>query len=106
MFWNLANVASMKYAFTSCTGLTKLDMTGLDPSGLTDLAYAFSGCTGLAEIDVDSTWALPVGASEAQTFYNCTSLVGGAGTVYDASHTGYDYMRIDAVWTPECLTVA
>ena len=104
MFWNLENVASMKYAFASCTGLTELDMTGLDPSGLTDVAYAFSGCANMRTITVDSSWVLPAGVSGAQTFYGCTSLVGGNGTAYDASKTGWQYMRVDAQGAPGYLT--
>ena len=104
MFWNLENVASMKYTFTSCTGLTELDMTGLDPAGLTDLGSAFSGCANLRKIVVDASWALPTGVTGVQTFYGCTSLVGGNGTTYDASRTGCQYMRVDAQGAPGYLT--
>ena len=35
---------------------------------------------------------------------NCTSLVGGSGTAYDASHTDHEYARIDKAGQPGYLT--
>ena len=69
---NLSNVTSMRYAMNGCTGVTSLDMTGLDPSTLTDLFYAFAGCSALTTIYVGSTWTLPAGASGMGTFYKLT----------------------------------
>ena len=104
---NLANVHEMQYAFSSCTGITSLDFRGFDPSSLTSLYLAFGSCSNLVTIYADSTWALPSsGLSGSQTFYNCNSSVGGNGTAYSSSKTGYTYMRIDATGTPGCLTAA
>ena len=103
---NLSNVSSMRYALNGCTGITSLDLTGLDPSTLTDLFYAFAGCSALTTIYVDSTWALPAGASGMGTFYNCRNIVGGNGTVYSASAYGYARMVIDTAGTPGYLTAA
>ena len=104
---NLANVGDMEYAFSSCTSLVTLDFRGFDPSSLTDLFYTFAGCTALTTIYADSTWALPAsGISGSQCFYRCTSLVGGAGTAWSSSNTGYAYMRIDTASTPGYLTAA
>lgn len=92
---NLANVSSMRYTFSSCA-VTVLDFRGFDPSTLTDLFYCFSGCSSLTTIYADSTWALPSsGISGMQCFYNCRSLVGGNGTAWSSSNTGYTYMRTD-----------
>ena len=104
MFWNLANVATMRYTFASCTGLVDLDMCGLDSSNLTNIASAFSGCTNLRTITVDSSWVLPSGVSGANTFYNCTSLVGGNGTAYSSSKIAGTYMRIDTAGASGYLT--
>ena len=38
------------------------------------------------------------------TVYQCTSLVGGAGTTYASSRAGYQYMRIDGVGGASYLT--
>ena len=104
---NLANVHEMQYAFNSCTGLTSLDFRGFDPSSLTNLYLAFGGCSNLTTIYADATWALPSsGVSGSQTFYNCTSIVGGNGTAYASSRTGYTYFRIDRSGQAGYLTSA
>ena len=103
---NLLGVRSLRYAFSSCA-VTTLDFRGFDPSTLTDLFYCFSGCSSLVTIYADSTWALPSsGISGSQCFYSCNSLVGGAGTAWSSSNTGYQYMRIDAAGSPGYLTMA
>lgn len=104
---NLSGVRSMRFMFASAAVAT-LDFCGFDPSALTDLYYAFSGCKKLATIYADSTWALPSsGISGSQCFYNCsTSLVGGAGTVWASSNTGYQYMRINEAGQAGYLTAA
>ena len=104
---NLTGVHEMRFAFTSCTGLTSLDFRGFDPSHLTDLYYCFGGCNNLVTIYADSTWALPSsGVSGASCFYNCGKLVGGNGTTWSSSKTGYTYMRIDAANSAGYLTAA
>jgi len=102
---NLSCVRSMRFMFASCA-VTTLDFRGFDPSALTDLYYCFSGCSHLAAIYADSTWALPSsGISGSQCFYGCsTSLVGGNGTVWSSSNTGYAYMRIDRTGQAGYLT--
>lgn len=104
---NLASVNEMRFTFSSCSGLTSLDFRGFDPSHLTDLYYTFGGCSNLVTIYADSTWALPSsGISGSQTFYNCKKLVGGNGTAWSSSNTGYTYMRIDAVGQAGYLTAS
>jgi len=44
---NLHGVREMRHTFNSCTGLTEIDLSGLDPSSLEDLAYTFGGCGSL-----------------------------------------------------------
>ena len=102
---NLHGVREMQHTFNSCTGLTEIDLSGLDPSSLEDLAYTFGGCASLVTIWADADWALPTsGVSGFQTFYQCSSLVGGAGTTYASSRAGYQYMRIDGVGGAGYLT--
>lgn len=103
---NLNGVREMQHTFNSCEGLTEIDLSGLDPSSLERLAYTFGGCGSLVTIWADADWALPAsGVSGFQTFYQCTSLVGGAGTTYASSRAGYQYMRIDGVGGAGYLTV-
>ena len=101
---NLSGVRQMRYTFSSCA-VTTLDFRGFDPSTLTDLFYCFSGCSSLTTIYADSTWAPPSsGISGSQCFYSCNSLVGGNGTVWSSSNTGYTYMRIDRAGQAGYLT--
>lgn len=104
---NLRGVRSMRYTFSSCA-FTTINFRGFDPSHLTDLFYTFSGCSRLTTICANSTWALPSsGISGSQCFYSCsTSLVGGNGTVWASSKTGYTYFRIDAASAPGHITAA
>ncbi|OUO33375.1 hypothetical protein [Olsenella sp. An293] len=102
---NLRGVREMQHTFNSCEGLTEIDLSGLDPSSLEDLAYTFGGCGSLVTIWADADWALPSsGISGFQTFYQCASLVGGAGTTYASSRAGYQYMRIDGAGGAGYLT--
>ena len=102
---NLRGVREMQHTFNSCEGLTEIDLSGLDPSSLEDLAYTFGGCGSLVTIWADADWELPAsGVSGFQTFYQCASLVGGAGTTYASSRAGYQYMRIDGVGGAGYLT--
>ena len=102
---NLRGVREMQHTFNSCEGLTEVDLAGLDPSSLEDLSYTFGGCGALVTIWADADWALPSsGVSGFQTFYQCTSLVGGAGTTFASSRAGYQYMRIDGVGGAGYLT--
>ena len=95
----------MKHALNSCGGLAEIDLSGLDPSSLEDLTYTFGGCGSLVTIWADADWALPAsGVSGFQTFCQCASLVGGAGTTYASSRVGYQYIRIDGVGGAGYLT--
>ena len=52
-------------------------------------------------------WALPSsGVSGMQCFYNCKALVGGNGTAWSSSNTGYTYMRVDRAGQAGYLTAA
>lgn len=67
---NLCGVREMRHTFNSCTGLAEIDLSGLDPSSLEDLAYTFGECGSLVTIWADADWALPAsGVSGFQTFY-------------------------------------
>ena len=105
--WRIAQFYNGLTPHSSCS-FPMIDFRGFDPSHLTDLFYTFSGCSHLTTIYADSTWALPSsGISGSQCFYSCsTSLVGGNGTVWASSKTGYTYFRIDAASTPGYITAA
>lgn len=102
---NLDGVREIRHTFISCDGLTEIDLSGLGPPSLEDLAYTFGGCGSLVTIWADADWVLPAsGVSGFQTFHRCSSLVGGAGTTCASSRAGYQYMRIDGVGSAGHLT--
>lgn len=101
--WSNARILSMRYAFTACTALVGFTLAGLDCSNITDLFYTFSGCTALTTIYVDKNFASP-GLSSSGTFYNCKSLVGGAGTAFSSNAINATYFRVDSASTPGYLT--
>lgn len=121
--FNTGNVTKMSYMFCGCTGLTSLDLSNfntskvddmysmfMDSSNLTELdlssfntskvnciALMFGGCKALKTIYVSDKWST---ASVEEglgnfVFTECTKLVGGKGTKFDANHTGSEYARID-----------
>ena len=66
------------------------------------LPYALVGQT--VELTRDGLYD---GDTRLQCFCSCsTSLVGGNGTVWASSKTGYTYFRIDAASTPEYINAA
>lgn len=103
---NVRGLVSARYLFNGCTGVTTLDLRGLDPSALKDYFYMFAGCSSLVTIYVDSTWALASGASGMGTFYNCRAIVGGNGTTYSASAYGYARAVIDRAGQVGYLTAS
>ena len=87
--WDTSRVRNMSYMFYGCSSLTALDVSGFKISNV-NMMHMFSGCSSLKTI-----YAFERFTGEGVMFSGCTSLVGGAGTKYDSSHTGADYARID-----------
>ena len=101
--FNTANVMSMQSMFHGCSGLTSLDLSHFIISKVIyDIAnnnygigLMFSGCSKLTAIYVGDGWTTVNLTKSSDVFKECTSLVGGAGTVYDPDHTDYTYAHID-----------
>ena len=89
------NVTNMYGMFADCSGLTSLDVTGFKTDKVTDMSSMFYGCSGLKTIYAGDGWSTEKVTSDGYMFYGCTSLMGGAGTHYDNSHTDHAYARID-----------
>ena len=81
--------------FRNCSSLTTLDLTSFNTSNVKEMPAMFSGCTNLKTIYVGSEWSTAAVTNGESMFNNCTSLVGGAGTVYDENHIDYTYAHID-----------
>ena len=93
--FNTSKVVNMNGIFSNCAAITALDLSSFDTSSVTDMSAMFSGCTGLRTISVGSGWTTAKVTNSSMMFQDCTSLVGGAGTTYDASHTDVAYAHID-----------
>ena len=87
----------MSDMFYGCQNLTSVDLSGfeLNSSKHVNVRSMFEKCTQLKTIYVNSKWAMKDDWYGDSMFKNCTSLVGGAGTTFDSSHTGLEYAHID-----------
>ena len=108
--FNTSKVTNMAGMFYGCTNLIVLDLSGWDTSKVTHTGFynggigMFAGCTNLKTIYVSDLWSNESVTMPAYMFNNCTSLVGGNGTVYDANYIDDEYAYIDAPGTPGYFT--
>ena len=93
--FNTSKATYMGDMFSGCTRLTSLDLSSFNTSKVTNMGYMFQDCSNLQTVYVDSSWSTAAVASSYNMFSNCTSLVGGQGTTYDANHVDAAYAHID-----------
>lgn len=116
--FNTSNVTNMTAMFHA-TNATEIKLGNLDTSNVTTMNNMF-GVTNVSELDLNSfntskvtnmedmfinssVETIYVGpnfivsnvVSSYSMFGGCGNLVGGAGTILDANHTGKEYARID-----------
>ena len=89
------NVTTFEIMFQDCYGLTTLDLSNFNTAKAENMVRMFDRCTGLKTIYVGEGWSTTSITQGAGMFTNCNSLVGGAGTTFDANHTDYTYAHID-----------
>ena len=92
--FSTANVTTMRYMF-GASGLTSIDISNFNTANVTDVNSMFIECSNLTTIYAGSQWSTAAVMDGNRMFQSCTSLVGGAGTPYDANHTDYTYAHID-----------
>ena len=94
---NTSEVTRMDAMFSRCYKLTSLDLSSFNTSNVMDLTEMFKGSAALRTIYVGDGWQLSdmALAFSKNLFNDCTSLVGGQGTAYDANHVDADYAHID-----------
>ncbi len=102
--FNTSNVSSVSGMFAGCSGLTSLDVSNFNTSNVTSMHQMFSSCSSLTTIYVGDGWSTSNVSEGGWMFDGCTSLVGGAGTTYDSSHTDAEYARVDMASSPGYLT--
>ena len=93
--FNTSKVTDMYGMFRYCTRLTSLDLGSFNTSKVTNMYNMFYRCSNLRTIYVGSGWSTAAVTSSSDMFFNCTSLVGGQGTTYDANHVDKAYAHID-----------
>ena len=89
------NVTDMWGMFYNCSSLTNLDVTGFNTENVTSMGWMFYDCSNLNTIYAGDGWSTAMVQDGDYMFYGCTSLVGGADTCYDESHTDRAYAHID-----------
>ena len=103
--FNTSHVAEMAGMFSGCKMITSLDMSNFKTANVKSMYRLFSGCPLLKTIYAGIGWntesvsktIIKYDSSQYgdELFSGCTSLVGGAGTKYDANRTDYTYAHID-----------
>ena len=93
--FNTSKVTLMYYMFGFCENLTSLDLGSFNTSKVTNMYNMFYRCSNLRTIYVGNGWNMAAVTSSSDMFLNCSSLVGGQGTTYDANHVDKAYAHID-----------
>ena len=94
--FNTGNVMGMRGMFSNCSKIITLDISNFNTGNVMDMRGMFSDCRKLTTIFVGVNWNTQL-TSNDNMFDGCTSLVGGAGTIYDANHIDNTYARIDYI---------
>ena len=99
--FDTSKVGKMGGMFMGCKNLRVLDLSNFDTSNVWMMCEEwqtngmFQDCENLSTIYVGNGWNTNKVYFSNDMFLNCTSLVGGAGTVYDANHVDVSYAHID-----------
>ena len=95
--FNTEKVTNMQYMFGFSSGFTSLNLSSFNPKKVSNMYGLFYQCSNLATIYVGSDWNTESVSTYGSKFLfkNCTSLVGGMGTTYDADHEDVTYAHID-----------
>ena len=92
--FDTSNVTDMSYMFFSSQATT-LDLSNFDTSKVTNIEYMFHSAANLKSIYVSDKFNTSNVTTGTNVFYNCTNLVGGAGTTYNNSYVDKTYAHID-----------
>jgi surface protein len=93
--FNTSKVTNMNYMFYNCSSLTSLDLRSFNTAKVTAMGFMFSTSSNLTTIYVGEGWSTVAVTGSVSMFTDCTHLVGGRGTTYDASHVDKAYAHID-----------
>ena len=93
--FDTSNVTAMEDMFAECSALTSLDLSSFNTSNVANMGGLFRRCTALTTIYAGNEWSTDKVTDGSRMFYECTNLVGGAGTTYSADHVDHTYAHID-----------
>ena len=93
--FNTSKVNSMYNMLGYCQSLTSLDLSSFNTSQVISMSSMFDHCANLQTIYVGDGWNTAAVTISQDMFKDCTSLVGGQGTTYSASHIDKAYAHID-----------
>ena len=89
--------------FSSCSGLTSLDVSNFNTANVTRMDWMFNGCSGLKTIYCNKDWKSKKVEDSSEMFNRCTSLVGAIS--YDESKVDYNYANpTTGYFTPKPFT--
>ncbi len=82
--------------FSNYQNMTEIvGIENINTQDVTDMSSMFESCHNLKTIYVGDNWSTEKVKYSGYMFSGCTSLVGGNGTKYDATHTDAEYAIID-----------
>lgn len=96
--FDTSNVTNMIGMFARMTVIKYLDLSTFDTSSVTEMGQMFTTDTNLKKIYVSNKWNVGnnVEADDGVgVFSNCSSLVGGNGTVYNSANITYTMAIVD-----------
>ena len=101
---SLTNAGQLFNANGKDMHLEYVDLSAFDTSKLTSTGSMFNGCYRLTTVYVGDGWDMSKVTSSGAMFAGCGKLVGGNGTVFNASKTDKTYACVDAEGVPGYLT--
>jgi surface protein len=99
-----SNVTRMNSMFYY-TGITTLDLSGMDTRNVTDMSWMFHGSSSLTTIYASNLFNTNAVTDSGMMFAGTTNLTGGNGTTYNSSHEDKEYARIDTQNAPGYFTL-
>ena len=93
-YFNTSKVTDMSQMFYQSQVKT-LDLASFDTSSVIDMSSMFQSATSINKIYVTNKFVTSNVTSSGNMFISATSLVGGAGTVYDNTKVDKTYAKID-----------
>ena len=88
-------VTSYSSLFYGDSSLTTLDLSGWNSTTVKYMNSMFYNCSNLTTIYVGDNWSTDAVTSSGSMFTGCASIVGGANTPFDSTHTDKTYACVD-----------